>query len=492
MKLLLILLPIFLLGCLKPSTNSTTPSENSEFTIESSSKSVDENEELILRFNSTEEREKFTTFLNQKARDEFIMETTAIDNTTVITVSANSPTLLTLENSSWSESDIIPELAFSPTASITIGSSFYGVSSPFTSLLLPPLYDKNKHESSQLLPNIINLNNSTGSVNSLEIMEEWNEFAAKNPASFRAIVGDVVGLKELVTGEESRLSGLSPRSQLEIQINTVNGKDINNRKLLSTLTGTGNRYQANILNRSRVYTYSDSSIQTPHLKSINFIKTNDPIISFSTKKSDGLLLHRTEDIQLIRNRFKSSLLKKVDEQTIFLSLNSSLTKEERLNIIGKIDSKTILNQVPVDGRITDKLEKSSKSPYIITPLISEPLPTPLKIIYSPRSPVAKQSAKALLNTLLDLKFEAFIEEDFEKSLYLNNYHIAVGAINSSILDREEGRDFIADLYFNGEKSEEERLYSGVEKPLFSLPIYLVLRKPYIIPNGDINLICKKK
>ena len=484
-----ILLYLFLIlaSCIKPEQSSTIPSDSNTFIIEDlpkrdSIKII--NDQLTLEFSNKDDKKTFINFLQTEGTKSFTFKSFT-DKTDVLKVEPLDNNLSIIEEEDWGEADITPSFKFDSNGKVRVISQFSNLSSPFTTL---QLYDLDKTSPLSFANNRATIKLDSSS-NSLSILEKWNSFSKKYPATFRAILGDVVGLDALVSKKEDRLSGISPLSPTEISINLTSNSNVSSSPLISILPGIDGLYK--IENEKLIFN-GDST--APHLNSVDVknIGSSDPIIEFSMGKADGILLYKNDDIALIKNKFKDCNIAPIDTMSMFISISDKITKENRLSLINAINSKDILRQLPINGTVINRVIKSSKKPpFIISSTGTNSFDSSLIIIYNKNNRLAKQTAIALKNSLLKNGIKSKVDGNLEDNLYKGRYDIAIGSLNSSLNRYDPKGEFISHLFFNGNIEEDNRIYDGLEKPLFEVSIYLALKEPFIVHSNKIENITKR-
>lgn len=387
-------------------------------------------------------------------------------------------------------------VSFDSTAEIMIHSPLPYHYSPFRTLAVDTTLSNLK---AQRMGNITTVSfrpASMGSSNSIDIIELWSRYLSNNPASAKAIMGNLDGLSEAARGSAKSIKGLSPSSMNAISVTTsFSDGDILKEELLLLPGLSGQFTEGGSLDKT-TYELSGSTSK-PHVKkaTVAYTPDIDPVITHSMKKSDAVLLYKKSNINDIKRRSSAQNIVAIDDLNFFLSLNKNLSEDLREQIASKITPLKLLNQLDVEGKTIERITKQHESiPYNFGGNVFSPSNSELTLIYPTDNPIAGEVAAAIAYSLNSSGIKVQLiqdEKSYEQKLFDETYDIALGAINSSMTSIPKIDSYIANYWFSGETKEVQRIATFLEVPLFSVSLFLAMQDDIHIFEKNVKQIYKQ-
>lgn len=457
-------------------------------------------------FNTKAAMTKFKAEIEEKLSALMEINATAADTDQIIKVSyfptqqiniQDTSNYIVLDDSASVEDSTAVELvSFDSTATISIFSPLPYHYSPFRVLAIDTSLSNLK---AQRMGNITTVSfrpTAMGSSNSIDIIELWNTYLSKNPASAKAIFGNLEGLAEAAQGSAQSIRGLSPSSMNAIAITTsFTEGDILKEELLLLPGMPGLFTEEGTLDKIS-YTLQGTSSK-PHVKkaTVSYKENIDPVISHSMKKSDAVVVYKKSNINDIKRRSSAQCIVPVDKLNFFLALNKNLSEELREQISSKVTPLKLLNQLDVEGETIERITQKEESvPYNFGGNVFTPSSSELTLLYPTDNPIAGEVAAALAYTLnsAGIKVQVILDEKlYEQKLFDETYDIALGAINESLTRIPKIDSYIANYWFSGESNEIKRIASFQEVPLFAVTLFLAMQDNIQIFNNEIKQIYRK-
>lgn len=457
-------------------------------------------------FNTKEAMAKFKAEIEEKLGNLMEINTLDIDTNKEIKVSyipTEGINILdtsgyTIISDSTKNTDSIKTnlIDFKKDAQLTVLSPLPYQYSPFKVLAMDTIAP---HLKLQKMGNIstISINPSAmGTGNSIDLIEQWNNFLIIHPAVGKAILGDVQGLEEAAKGNAKSIQGLRSTSMNAISLSTSFSQKEIIKEHLQLLPGiSGAFYENSAENKTTYSIVSPGAIPHVAKATILYKEEFDPVLSFSMKKSDAAILYKKSNINDIKRRRTEATVAKIDDLNFFISLSSNLTDNLREQIAGKIAPLKILNSLDCDGVQIERLtQRDKETPLAMGGNVFQPSNSELKLIYPTNNPLAAEVAATIAYSLSQAGLKVQLVDDkeaYEQSLYYNSFDIALGVINESQLQIPSIESYIADYWFNGEKEEETRIKTFTEVPLFSVSLYLAMQENTAIYEKNLKQIYKQ-
>lgn len=457
-------------------------------------------------FNTTEAMQKFKSEIEDKLGTLMEINTLEVDTnkeikvsyipTETINIQDTSDYIVLTDTTKESDSTESTVIDFNKDAHITIHTSLPYHFSPFRTLAVDSALSNIKVNR---MGNITTLSLRPASMvngNSIDIIEQWSKFLTKYPAAGKAIMGNIEGLAEAAKGNAMSIRGLTPSSMNAISITTsYSHGDISPEKML-LMPGMSGLYCEGGNTSTTTYAIAQAGSK-PHAAkvTVSHHKNFDPVISYSMKKSDAVLVYKKSNINDIKRRSSANSVAKIDNLLFFLSINSNLSEELREMISSKIAPLKILNQLDVEGETIERIENREEStPYNFGGNVFTSPSGELRLIFPTDNPIASEAAASIAYNLNKEGIKVSLvdsEGAYERGLYENNFDIALCAINETQLSIKGIESYIANYWFSGEKNETSRITSFKEVPLFSVSLFLAMQNDVSIFEKSVKQIYKQ-
>lgn len=458
------------------------------------------------KFNTKEAMAKFKSEIESKLSDIMEINTTEVDTDQLVSIQyiptqginiQDTSSYVIIDDSTYTEdTSAVDIVAFDSTATIKILSPLPYHYSPFRSMALDTTLSNLKAKRMGNVTTISFRPASMGSSNSIDIIELWSKYLSANPASGKAILGNLEGLSEAALGTAKSIRGLNPSSMNAISVATsFSDGDILKEELL-LLPGLAGLFTEEGTLEKTTYTLQGTPTK-PHVKkvTVQFSEGIDPVITHSMKKSDAVIVYKKSNINDIKRRSSVKNITPIDKINFFLTLNENLAEDLREQIASKVAPLKLLNQLDVEGETIERITSKEESvPYNFGGNVFTPSSTELTLIYPTDNPIAGEVAASLAYALNNSGIKVQIIQDekaYEQKLFDQTYDIALGAINESMITIPKVDSYIAKYWFGGESNEIKRITSFQEVPLFSVNLFLAMQDGVSLFEGDIKHIYKQ-
>lgn len=330
-----------------------------------------------------------------------------------------------------------------------------------------------------------NLMNSAGKkVTAFNIVQAWTKFIKSNPAEGKALFYRVKGIKKFIKGEEAIIRGFTVASQKKIIItltkpDTFVMERLNSPRLLPWTLGIG---QFSLKNRSddKVTLKQNTHFKTnkSFLNQCTIICGNDkkPIISYSLKKYDMIILYTKKDIEYAsRSLLKNSYIIPFSTDRYFISL-SPRSVEVRTYLVSLISPQKIQQiAIKAEGDLIQTIESNSENPLMETKAQNIQKPIDMKtirILYNIDDPISLRIAERIYSDLSSTgvsgKLVGLSNRELQIALIDKSYEIAIGWIPEKVITDKTERLRLAAIWFDGENDESRRISENREIPLFTV------------------------
>lgn len=492
-------------SCITSGTNQTTCPEVEVDTVHAQCPEMD-SLSWKFSFNSLEAMAKFKSEIEAKLSELMDINSSEVDTnkeikisyipTSGINLQDTTDYVIVTDTSETTDSSDVETVAFDSAATISILSPLPYHYSPFKTLAVDTSISNIKVNRQGNITTLSLRPASMGNSNSIDIIEFWTRFLTTYPAAGKAILGELNGLSEAANGSAKSIKGLSPSSMNAISLATsFNNKEITPADVL-LLPAMSSKYVETGTPDNTSYEFSLSDAK-PYAKkvSVNYSESVDPVISYSMKKSDAVVLYKKSNMADIKRRSSADAIEKIDQMNLFLAVNSNLAEDLREQISSKATPIKLMQKLDVQGEVISRITKKDESiPYNFGGNVFAPSESKLKLIYPTNNPIAAEVAAALSYHLNQSGIGVELINtpgQYENALFSNSYDIALGAINESELQIKSIEDYIANYWFNGEKNEVSRITNFIEIPLFSVSIFLAMQDGVKIYKQNVKQIYKE-
>jgi hypothetical protein len=209
----------------------------------------------------------------------------------------------------------------------------------------------------------------------------------------------------------------------------------------------------------------------------------NPILSYSLKKYDAVVLTAKDDITYARNRLSAgSRLSPYSQERYFLSI-AAADAQLRAAIGAVVDGADMLtNHVRAHGRVLGALEldgvEGNQVAEVAPPSVA--LRQPLRIVYRLDDTVSVLIAQRLLAELsahsLRCEMRGATMGGYERALVERSFDVAVGWVSQRVVDEQCERLRLATMWFDGMADESARVANHWEVPLFAVERFLLHRE----------------
>lgn len=293
----------------------------------------------------------------------------------------------------------------------------------------------------------------------------------------------LTGIEDIST--QGRITGLRPGAHDSITLQLTEPKRHGFAPALITyLPGLQNRYRSSLEGKNIVYTIADTT-QPPYAAEIRleYQEQYDPLIALSLNRVDATLLYQDDNIDAMKRRIGPQQVEQIDEAILFLSFGDGLSQEEREFLWGVVRSEPLLDQLSQRGENLDRiLPRETPLPYILASPHGIPPQAPVELLYSSFDPLTYATAVALSFQLQQRGIQTRLipQENRSRERMDGTHMIQVGRVDRSFLSRDRADVFLADYWFQGRRTEDERIQSFRQKTLFSLPLYLAIQDDLVL------------
>ncbi len=340
-------------------------------------------------------------------------------------------------------------------------------------------------------------------ISALDLIDIWSGYVKKHPAEGIAIFGNVEGIADFIAGREAVIRGMGAADNKTVFLrfsrpDTTASERIKTPRLLGSIhAGLGIYYPAVVVgkdelilvpnvNRKRRFAYLDTLIITAS-------EDNNPILSFSLRKYDALILTLSSDVSYAASNLeKQASLYKVSNDRYFIACAID-DKNVRGYIASQIDPAELLGTVvKANGKPIPALESDS-APFPVFPQpssVSSHAGRQIRILFRKDDMVSERIASKLFADLSTKGVRAVLYPatvtEYERTIVERNYECAVGYVSDAILKDPAERLRLAAVWFDDDTDEKTRIETYREIPLFSIDRYLLIRKPAGLYSGRIE------
>lgn len=348
------------------------------------------------------------------------------------------------------------------------------------------------------------LTNGKGKVlSALDIIDSWTYCVKSFPAEGLALFRQVEGMREFIDGREAVIRGFLATDQNTIQLKLTQDDPyiidrISTSRLLSSKVKSGSYYLDAVggADESVLLSNKSSGRKTGYLDRMIIKHGGDvnPVLSYSLKKYDAILLTAKNDIEYARqNLSKNGMCEILARERYFITINCK-EPAARQYLSSLVNAQEILkNFVKADGECISEIEEYKP---LITPVITAAkhpgMIQPVKVIFRKDDPVSKIIAEKLIADFTKGNIPCLLAgvnvQEYEKMLVSRNYGCAVGWVNSVITDDKSEKLRLATIWFGDNINERSRIDNFQEVPLFEINKYILYRNGLVIPQNNLQNI----
>ncbi len=336
-------------------------------------------------------------------------------------------------------------------------------------------------------------------ISALDIIEYWTNLIKNHPAEGLALFRYVEGVRAFIDGREAVVRGFFATDQntVQLRLSQVDSNAIE-RVRTSRLLGSTVRLGAYFIEEQ---SGNDVTLAKNKIGKISgyldkiLIKTggeSNPLLSFSLKKYDAVVLNNGNELEYARNNLaKSGVIDLITKDRYFISCNN-LEPSSRKLLISTINRSEILkNFIKAEGELISAVESDSNEIFQENGEITDFSDTKLvRILYRKDDPVSKIIAEKLLADLSKNHAQGtlvgVIQTEYERMLISNNYSCAIGWTSEKILNDKSEKLRLATMWFNDETDWKNRIRDGQEIPLFSINNYLLHKEALYLPPSNFS------
>ncbi len=342
-------------------------------------------------------------------------------------------------------------------------------------------------------------------LSALDLIEAWTTYVKKHPAEGVALFRYVEGVKEFVQGREAVIRGFGAVDQNTCYLRLTEPDSSAVERISTHRICAGIQMKLGPYYPARIT--AKELVLLPNLKTfsrrasldtlvISVAADVNPILSFSLKKYDAIMLVSSGDIAYAAATLdKQATAEVVSRDRYFISCGHDDLKVRRYVASRLRPAELLRNVVKAEGRPLSALETDS-TPVTDSQSVPDVVPPPvereIRILFRSDDIVSRKIAEKLLadlsaNGIRSSLTDAAITE-YERALVERKYDIAVGWAPERILHDRSERLRLASIWFKDEISETERIRQFREIPLFSVERSLLLRKPAGLHRGALERI----
>jgi len=345
-------------------------------------------------------------------------------------------------------------------------------------------------------------------LSALDFIDQWAKFIRQHPAEGKALFRYVEGLDAFIRGEEAIIRGFYATDERTIRIRytrpdpQAQERVRNNRLLwgnfqLGPYFVKGQKSSTFLLLRnkhfpSRLIPFIDSCF-------VELGNDNNPILSYSLKKYDGVVLVKEDELHYARNKLlNDATLSLLSIDRYFLSLNID-DPQVRDYLRDMIKPNDVLRVVKIEGESIDAVESDEPNTIERVSGSVSPAPAgskPYYILFRKDDPISRRIAEKLLadfmHSRISVKLKPADAKQYEMALVMDNYDCAVGWVPQSVLNDTSEQLRLATLWFDDERDERRRLAENTEIPLFTAKRFLLARNEVGFYKGEIEGVYLKQ
>jgi|GEM_PF-960937 len=339
-------------------------------------------------------------------------------------------------------------------------------------------------------------------VSALDMIEAWTAFVKRHPAEGFAMFRHVEGVREFIAGREAMIRGIVAKDRSSCTLRLAREDSLALDRLSDMrLSGSmyaklGPYFPAGGDGGSRL-TLAANPHSTPrrvYVDTVELIAGDDknPILSFSLKKYDAVVLTLAADVEYARrNLGEQASLYPFSRERYFIACSME-NDDGRRYLVSRIRSgeELLQNVVKVNGKPVASLHGDTGYADIpsVTPS-AKPSMNRLRILYRRDDVVSVAIAEKLLADIsgdnIGGELLGMDGAGYERALVEHEYECAVGWIDERSTFDAAGRLRLAAIWFDDDGDELRRIGSYREVPLFSVDRYLLMRKPAGVYRGGI-------
>ncbi|MBN1306949.1 MAG: hypothetical protein JXA18_03465 [Chitinispirillaceae bacterium] len=341
-----------------------------------------------------------------------------------------------------------------------------------------------------------------GLVSALDLIEAWTGYVKIHPAEGWALFRHVEGIREFIAGREAVIRGLGAVDQKTCYLRLSQPDSFAVERIRTA------RLSGNIYTKWGAYypkrITKEELMLAPNLKSnirrafldtliITAAEDKNPILSFSLKKYDALLLTSSSDISYARTTLeKQASLQAVSRDRYFIACVSEDENVRRYLASLVKPAEVLSNIVKAEGNPIAAIETDTGF-SAAEPAAAPPTPAvghQFRILFRKDDRVSCTVAEKLLADLsgrgIRGALAAAAVTEYERALVERGYDCAIGWVPDRIRSDPSERLRLAAVWFADETAENKRIAECREIPLFSIERYLLMRKPAGLYRGAIE------
>lgn len=348
------------------------------------------------------------------------------------------------------------------------------------------------------------LTNGVGqAVTAFDIVQAWHDYAKAHPGEAAAMFKEVRGVREFVRGTEAIIPGVNVANERTI-ILALRQPDpfalyrLSTPRLLPPQLKLGAYYAAKQDgNRLLLKANTNHYLGRGFLDELTVVMTgdNNPIVSFSLGRYEGLVLSDTEDLTYARRTLGEGanfldysvdrffLVVNIPDQSIRWRIRAAVDRAEMLGSAARASGKLI-------GAVGVEVPASMAELSGQVPGGASPVSKKIRILFRSDDAVSSSIAEKLLSDLGRAGFTVGTvgadSRTYEQKVLSRDYEIAVGWVPQSILDSETERLRFEMLWFAGDRGETARVGDGREIPLFTVESRLVAKDRLGFVAGELS------
>lgn len=337
-------------------------------------------------------------------------------------------------------------------------------------------------------------------VSALDMIEAWTGFVKSHPAEGFAMFRHVEGVREFIAGREAVIRGIVAKDRNSCVLRLAREDSLALERLSDLrLSGSmhaklGPYYPVGGDGGSRL-TLAANPRCTPrrvYVDTVELIAGDDknPILSFSLKKYDAVVLTLAADVEYARSNLgEQASLYSFSHERYFIACSMENDDWRRYLVSRTRSGEELLQSVVKAGGKPVTALHGDTVYTDIPPTSAIPAINRLRILYRKDDVVSVAIAEKLL---ADISGDGISGEllgmdgaGYERTLVEREYECAVGWVDERATLDAAGRLRIAAIWFDDDGDERRRIESHREVPLFSVDRYLLMRKPAGVYRGEI-------
>lgn len=336
-------------------------------------------------------------------------------------------------------------------------------------------------------------------ISALDIIEYWTNLIKTHPAEGVALFRYVEGVRAFIDGREAVVRGFIATDQNTVQLRLSQAdpnavERIRTSRLLGSTVRIGAYFIEEQSGNDVTLAKNKAGKVSGYLDKIS-IKTggeSNPLLSFSLKKFDAVVLNNSNELDYARNNLsKSGVVDLITKDRYFISCNNLEPSSRKFLQSTVIPSEILKNFIKAEGELISAVESDSNEIFQENGEITDLSDTkPIRILYRKDDPISKIIAEKLLADLSKNHAQGTLvgvtQTEYERMLISNNYSCAVGWTSEKVLNDKSEKLRLASMWFNDETDWNNRIRDGREIPLFSINNYLLHKDALYIPPNRIS------